>query len=238
MVLAVTEQALNSPPSGPEPDWPSPHPYQRPPAGQVLPQDVWDGTDGLGVLRSLIAGDLPASPIRYLCGIAPVEAEAGRTTWTMPASEWLCAPVQGRLYGGAIAMLAGTAIDPVDMRDMFDLLDGRLQPGTVQTVSVEIPANVGEVALGGVEMAAIASRPTLTMLDVTQIFLCPIDDTMGTRPIALLRWSWTPSRQKQTGECEIRQYMASHVYPPPPSMTASQPDLFQHSLLDINHYRI
>ena len=29
----------------------------------------------------------------------------------MPASEWLCAPVQGRLYGGAIAMLAGTAID-------------------------------------------------------------------------------------------------------------------------------
>ena len=29
----------------------------------------------------------------------------------MPASEWLCTPVPGRLYGGATAFLAGTAID-------------------------------------------------------------------------------------------------------------------------------
>jgi uncharacterized protein (TIGR00369 family) len=41
----------------------------------------------------------------------PIEAEAGRTTWTMPASEWLCSPVRGRLYGGALAYLAGTALD-------------------------------------------------------------------------------------------------------------------------------
>ena len=107
----VVEQALTNPPRLREPDWPSPHPYQRPVAGQVLPQEIWDGTDGLGVLRSLITGDLPAPPLAHLCGIAPVEATAGATTWTMPASGWLCAPVQGRLYGGAIALLAGTAID-------------------------------------------------------------------------------------------------------------------------------
>jgi len=47
----VIEQALKNPPRGPEPDWPSPHPYERPPAGQVLSQDIWDGTDGLGVLH-------------------------------------------------------------------------------------------------------------------------------------------------------------------------------------------
>jgi uncharacterized protein (TIGR00369 family) len=105
------EQALKNPPRRREPDWPSPHPYQRPVVGDVLGQDVWDGRDGLGVLRSLMAGDLPAPPIARFCGIVPVEAEAGRTTWQMPTSEWLCAPVQGRLYGGAIAMLAGTAID-------------------------------------------------------------------------------------------------------------------------------
>ena len=105
------EQALKHPPRRLEPDWPSPHPYQRPAAGAVLPQEIWDRTDSLGVLRSLIAGDLPAPPIVRFCGIAPVQAEAGSTTWRMPASEWLCAPVQGRLYGGAIAMLAGTAID-------------------------------------------------------------------------------------------------------------------------------
>jgi len=107
----VIEQALKHPPHVREPDWPSPHPYQRPVAGEVLAQEIWDGTDGLGVLQSLITGDLPAPPLARFCGIAPVDAEAGTTTWKMPASEWLCSPIQGRLYGGAIAMLAGTAID-------------------------------------------------------------------------------------------------------------------------------
>ena len=107
----AVEQALKNPPHPREPDWPSPHPYERPAAGEVLPQEIWDTTDGLGVLQSLIADDLPAPPLAHLCGIAPVDANAGTTTWKMPASEWLCAPVQGRLYGGAIAMLAGTAID-------------------------------------------------------------------------------------------------------------------------------
>jgi uncharacterized protein (TIGR00369 family) len=107
----VVEQALKNPPRLREPDWPSPHPYERPAAGEVLPQEIWDGTDGLGVLQALIAGDLPAPPLAHFCGITPVQAAAGATTWTMPASEWLCAPIQGRLYGGAIAMLAGTAID-------------------------------------------------------------------------------------------------------------------------------
>src|SRR5262249_50714422 len=37
--------------------------------------------------------------------------EKGKTRWKMPASEWLSTPVQGRLYGGATAFLAGTAID-------------------------------------------------------------------------------------------------------------------------------
>jgi len=107
----VIEQALKNPPRLREPDWPSLHPYKRPVVGEVLAQEIWDRMDGLSVLRSHIAGDLPAPPLARFCGIAPVEAEAGETTWKMPASEWLCAPVQGRLYGGAIAMLAGTAID-------------------------------------------------------------------------------------------------------------------------------
>jgi uncharacterized protein (TIGR00369 family) len=107
----VVERALTNPPRLREPDWPSPHPYERPVTGEVLSQEIWDATDGLGVLQSLITGDLPAPPLAHFCGITPVAAKAGTTTWTMPASEWLCAPVQGRLYGGAIAMLAGTAID-------------------------------------------------------------------------------------------------------------------------------
>ena len=132
----VIEQALKHPRRVREPDWPSPHPYQRPVTGEVLPQEIWDGTDGLGVLQSLIAGDLPAPPLAHFCGIAPVQAEAGATTWTMPTSEWLCAPVQGRVYGGAIAMLAGTAID-----------------GTVQTT---LPAGT---AFGPVDLKVYFLRP-------------------------------------------------------------------------------
>jgi uncharacterized protein (TIGR00369 family) len=107
----VAEQARKNPPHIREPAWPSPHPYERPVAGEVLSQEIWDAADGLGVLQSLISGDLPAPPLARFCGITPVDAKAGTTTWKMPASGWLCAPVQGRLYGGAIAMLAGTAID-------------------------------------------------------------------------------------------------------------------------------
>jgi uncharacterized protein (TIGR00369 family) len=107
----VIEQALKNPPRLTEPEWPTPHPYQRPVKGEVLPQEIWDRMSGLEVMRALIKGELPAPPLRYLCGILPLEAEEGRTRWKMPASEWLCAPVQGRLYGGATAFLAGTAID-------------------------------------------------------------------------------------------------------------------------------
>ena len=132
----VIEQAVKNPPNLREPDWPSPHPYQRPVAGQVLPQEIWEETDGLGVLQSLITGDLPAPPLARFCGITPVAAEAGTTTWTMPASGWLCAPIRSRLYGGAIAMLAGTAID-----------------GTVQTT---LPAGT---AFGPVDLKVYFLRP-------------------------------------------------------------------------------
>ena len=107
----VVERARKTPPRLAEPQWPTPHPYQRPPRGEVLPQEIWDRMSGLEVMHALMKGELPAPPVVNLCGILPVEAEEGRIKWTMPASEWLCAPVKGRLYGGATAFLAGTAID-------------------------------------------------------------------------------------------------------------------------------
>jgi uncharacterized protein (TIGR00369 family) len=107
----VVEQALKTPRRPTEPDWPTPHPYQRPVKGEVLPQEIWARMSGLEVLRALINRELPAPPLSHLCGIVPLDAEDGETRWKMPASEWLCAPVRGRLYGGATAFLAGTAID-------------------------------------------------------------------------------------------------------------------------------
>jgi len=80
MARLTIEQALKNPPRLPEPDWPSPHPYERLVVGEILAQEMWNGTDGLGVL-SLITGDLPAPPLARFCGIAPVEAETDRITW-------------------------------------------------------------------------------------------------------------------------------------------------------------
>lgn len=93
-----------------EPEWPTPHPFERPVAGTVLEQDVWDRTSGLDVMRACVAGET-RPPIANLLGIMPVAADDGMTRWTMPATEWMCSPVQGRLYGGLIAYLAGTAIE-------------------------------------------------------------------------------------------------------------------------------
>src|SRR6202171_6413559 len=105
------EAVLANPPHPTEPEWPTPHPYLRPVEGEALPQSVFDRLSGLEVMQGCQTGDLPAPPISRLTGIRPVEVEGGKTTWTMPATEWLCSPVQGRLYGGAIAYLAGNAID-------------------------------------------------------------------------------------------------------------------------------
>ena len=202
----VIEQALKNPPRLREPDWPSPHPYERPVVGEVLAQDIWDRMDGLSVLRSLIAGDLPAPPIAHFCGIVPVEAEAGGTTWKMPASEWLCAPVQGRLYGGAIAMLAGTAIDgtvqttipagtalaPVDLKVYFlrpVSPDGRdlRATGTVIHRGRSIAIGTSEVFDSGGKKVAVATgsavilpeRPATVTTELTLPYLDGSEDDQG-----------------------------------------------------------
>ena len=94
-----------------EPRWDTPHPFQREIDQNMLAPAAVSAMSGLEALRACIGGALPAPPIAHLCGIAPQEADEGRSVWTMPASEWLCSPVRGRLFGGAIAYLAGTAVE-------------------------------------------------------------------------------------------------------------------------------
>jgi uncharacterized protein (TIGR00369 family) len=114
----------------PETDPPTPDPFERPAVGTVLPQEVYDRLSGLEVLRAQIAGDLPAPPVHYLLGLAPVLAADGEATFVLPVTEWLCAPPPGRAQGGFIALLAeaammgaiqtklpaGTAFAPIDLK--------------------------------------------------------------------------------------------------------------------------
>ena len=87
----------------------TPDPYLRPVEGQPLSQDIWDRMSGLEILRAHMAGELPVPPITHLTGLRVIAAEEGTCTFVLPATEWLCSPL-ARLEGGAIALLADTAI--------------------------------------------------------------------------------------------------------------------------------
>jgi uncharacterized protein (TIGR00369 family) len=107
-------------------------PWRRPTEGEALNQAVWAQHSGLAVLRGQATGELPASPLQRLTGLAPTAAEEGSASFEMPASEWLNSPAR-RLQGGAIALLsdaalvgavqttapAGTAIAPLDAKVNF-----------------------------------------------------------------------------------------------------------------------
>jgi len=178
----MVEHALKNPPKLAEPKWPTPHPYERPAIGEVLPQEIWSRMSGLDVLRAIIRDELPAPPLHHLFGIGPLDAEDGRSRWKMPASEWLCAPVKGRLYGGATAFLAGTAIDgavqtivppgtafaPVDLKVYFlrpVVPDGRdlIAHGTVTHRGRSVVIGTSEVFDADGKKVAVATSSALLL---------------------------------------------------------------------------
>jgi uncharacterized protein (TIGR00369 family) len=53
----------------------------------------------------------PEAGLGRLTGLRPISAADGEATFALPATRWMCAPPPGRAQGGAVAMLAGAAID-------------------------------------------------------------------------------------------------------------------------------
>src|SRR5438128_1475392 len=99
----------------------------RPPAGEVLSQDVWDRLTGLEILRGLMSGELPAPPFAHFTGGRWTGAEEGTAEFTMPMTEWMNSPAL-RVYGGTIALLADIALvgavqTTVPARTAFSPLD-------------------------------------------------------------------------------------------------------------------
>ena len=89
----------------------TPDPWERVPQGEIVSQDVWDRLTGLEVLRAHLAGEFGAGPpIGHLTGLRLTGASERTATFAMPASQWLCAPPPGRVAGGAVALLAETAL--------------------------------------------------------------------------------------------------------------------------------
>jgi uncharacterized protein (TIGR00369 family) len=93
----------------PDPDYRGPHPHQRPPEGEILPQQVWDSTNGIDLLRGWQRGTLPRSPLSNLIGAQVLQVGEGEITCAIPASPWFCG-IGGTLYGGVLALLADYAI--------------------------------------------------------------------------------------------------------------------------------
>jgi uncharacterized protein (TIGR00369 family) len=107
-------------------------PFERPATGSVLPAEVWTELDGIEIQRRLMYGELPPSPLSELFGIRRVDVGNGRASIVAPATEWLASPAL-RLYGGALALLAdtaltaavqtttpaGTAVAPLDLKLQF-----------------------------------------------------------------------------------------------------------------------
>jgi uncharacterized protein (TIGR00369 family) len=111
----IFPQVVSPPPPAPEfptveePEHTDPPPYQRPPQGEVLSQDVYDRLSGLDVFRAQLSGELPGPPISHLTGLRPVDVAEGEVTFVCPATEWLCSPL-GKVEGGVIALVAETAL--------------------------------------------------------------------------------------------------------------------------------
>jgi uncharacterized protein (TIGR00369 family) len=164
-----------------EPEYPTPDPYLRPISGAIIPQDHWEKMSGLEVLTALLKGELPAPPTRYLTGLNLVEAAHEQSTFTLPASEWLCPPT-AKIQGGVIAMLAdaalasaivtvapaATAMASIDLKVNFlrpGIADGRelLARGTIAHAGRSIAVAHSEVVNADGKRVALATGSALLL---------------------------------------------------------------------------
>jgi uncharacterized protein (TIGR00369 family) len=98
-------RVLDREPPGTAPD----DPLRRPLEGAVLPQEEFERRRGIEVLRALIDGELPRSPIYHLTGLRLVEVAEGEAVAVLPCSKWL-STAAGTIQGGFTAMLAESAM--------------------------------------------------------------------------------------------------------------------------------
>lgn len=110
-VITEVPGPLPEPPEGaiPWPDHPRPHPFERPPEGEVVPQEMWDRMEGVDMQRAWQRGELARPPLSNLLGTEARRVEEGAIALAMPASPWF-ANTGGAFYGGSAALFADYAI--------------------------------------------------------------------------------------------------------------------------------
>ena len=83
-------------------------PYDRPARGETV-ESIFTELSYPDMFDRWKRDELPAPPIANLLGLRPVDHASGTMTWALPASEWLNNAF-GVIYGGALAILADSAI--------------------------------------------------------------------------------------------------------------------------------
>jgi uncharacterized protein (TIGR00369 family) len=70
-----------------------------------------DGIDGAPAGPDPWRRARPGAGLSALTGLTAVAIAPGEAAFVLPATRWLCAPPPGRVQGGAVAMLAGAAME-------------------------------------------------------------------------------------------------------------------------------
>jgi uncharacterized protein (TIGR00369 family) len=70
-----------------------------------------DGVDGAPAGPDPWRRAHPCASLSALTGLTAVSIAPGEAAFLLPATRWLCAPPPGRVQGGAVAMLAGAAME-------------------------------------------------------------------------------------------------------------------------------
>ena len=110
----ITTLPVESPdgaPDGPIP-WPEyegPHPIDRPPDGEVIPQEVWNRMSGREMAKAWREGELPYAPLTHFVGAHSFDSGEGTFSMQVPASRWFTTS-GGAFYGGAVAMFLDYAV--------------------------------------------------------------------------------------------------------------------------------
>ena len=91
---------------------------------------------------------------------------------------------------------ARAAIQRIYTRNVFNFRDRGVQPGAIQTVLIEILANIRKVSLSRFIMAAVTFGPGLMVLNTSQIVLRFSNHPMSAIPI--LRVDQRRNRETQT----------------------------------------
>lgn len=111
IITSLPAPPAAEPPNGkiPWPEYDTPHPFQRPAEGELVPQEVWDRMSGMEMMHAWKKGELPFAPLSNWIGARKMDFDEGSFSVSFPASQWWTT-AGGAFYGGVVALFLDYAM--------------------------------------------------------------------------------------------------------------------------------